>query len=99
MGMRQKSTGPIETTMSNTQTLVKPPIISSSDFQNLTIIRPQYRRFVQFNALEWLLTGLCVLSLVVACADALEGQHVGKGNALAQVKRQAQQDLMASTQK
>jgi hypothetical protein len=53
-----------------------------------------YRR-LQFSLFEQVLVGAMLLVLLVAGVEALDGQHVGKSDALAIAKLQGQQELMA----
>ncbi len=62
--------------------------------QGVPVIR-KYRR-LKMSAFEWTLIGAMLLTLMVTCIDSLQGQHVGKGDALAVAKLQGQQELMAS---
>lgn len=53
-----------------------------------------YRR-VNFTWFEQAVIGAMLLVLLVAGIEALDGQHVGKSDALAIAKLQGQQELMA----
>lgn len=54
-----------------------------------------YKR-LRLSLLETTLIGAMLVAVVVAGLDAIEGEQVGKSDALAVAKLQGQQELMAS---
>ncbi len=51
---------------------------------------------LHLNFLEKLVIGSLLVTLFISCVDALDGQHVGKGNALQLAKLKGQQELVAT---
>ncbi len=69
-----------------------------TDEESRTRMNRSYRR-LNMNPLEQMLVAVMLLTLVFAGLDAMDGQHIGKSNAVTIAKLQGQQELMASTLK
>jgi len=54
------------------------------------------RSLFNMNLLEWVMIGALLITLVLTSLDAVEGRHVGTGDALNIAKLQGQQGMVAS---
>ncbi len=54
------------------------------------------RSLSNMNLLEWVMIGALLVTLVLTSLDAVEGRHIGTGDALNIAKLQGQQGMVAS---